>query len=93
MLLDEIMEKKNEILSIFEKHGSTDVILIGSVSRGEEREDSDIDFVANFPDLIAHAQLVKELKCYFGREIHLACHQQIKLQFAFELSKGIQLNR
>ncbi|EOR21349.1 DNA polymerase beta domain-containing protein [Niallia nealsonii AAU1] len=99
MLLDYIMDNRKEILDIFKKHGASNVVIIGSVSRREETSESDIDFVANLkkdgknnPDLQAHTDLIIELKKYFnGRKIELASHEQIECQYPNALSRGISL--
>lgn len=99
MLLDFIIENRKEILDIFERHGASNVKIIGSVSRREETSSSDIDFVANLKkdsnnimDLQAHTDLIIELKKYFdGRKIDLASHEQIESQYPNALSKGISL--
>jgi len=41
-------EKKAEILRLAEAHGASNVRVFGSVVRGENREDSDIDFLVEF---------------------------------------------
>jgi predicted nucleotidyltransferase len=44
-------EKRAEILRLAEAHGASNVRVFGSVVRGENREDSDIDFLVEFkPD-------------------------------------------
>lgn len=40
-----VMEKRREILALAEKHGLTEVRLFGSVARGDERPESDVDFL------------------------------------------------
>lgn len=100
MLLDYIMQNRNEVINIFEEHGATNVKIIGSVSIREETVDSDIDFVADLKkdengviDLQAHTDLIKELKIYFNRKIDLATHEQINCQYPIALSNGISLSR
>ena len=45
MLLEQLLtEKREAILSIAAKHGAFNVKIFGSVARGEETENSDIDF-------------------------------------------------
>jgi uncharacterized protein len=44
-LLDEIRAKKPELLMIAEKYGVYDIRVFGSVARGEERPDSDVDLL------------------------------------------------
>lgn len=41
-------EKREEILTIAEKHGAFNVRIFGSVARGEETENSDIDFLIDY---------------------------------------------
>ncbi|MDM5333984.1 hypothetical protein QUF56_12175 [Ureibacillus composti] len=99
MLLDEINERKNEILDFFEKHGATNILLMGSVSRREEHEESDVDFVADlkmngdWPDLQAHSDLVKELENYFNRKVEIAPHEQIKENYPQAYQNAIRLNQ
>ena len=40
-----VAKHRNAILALAEKHGISHVRLFGSVARGDEREDSDVDFV------------------------------------------------
>lgn len=47
MTLSELLSaKREEILRICEKYGARNVRVFGSAVRGEDREDSDIDFLA-----------------------------------------------
>ncbi len=49
MSLKEIIkEKREEILNIAEQHGAFNLRLFGSVARGEETEQSDIDFLIDY---------------------------------------------
>ena len=41
-------EKREEILEIASKHGAYNVRIFGSVSRGDDTEDSDIDFLIDY---------------------------------------------
>jgi uncharacterized protein len=38
-------ERRKEILKLADKHGMTNIKIFGSVARGEDRPDSDIDFL------------------------------------------------
>jgi uncharacterized protein len=100
MLLDFILNNKDEIIDIFERYGASNIKIIGSVSRREERGESDIDFVADLKensdgshDLQALADLIKELRNYFKRKIDLATHEQINCQYPNALNNGIALSR
>ena len=47
MRLDEFQNKRQAILQIARRHGAINVRVFGSVSRGEARADSDIDFLVD----------------------------------------------
>ncbi len=49
MLLNELQTKKNDILSLASHYGASRIRVFGSVARGEELPDSDIDFLVDFP--------------------------------------------
>ncbi|PSF31073.1 DNA polymerase subunit beta [Aphanothece hegewaldii CCALA 016] len=45
---DLLLEKREEILQIAAKHGAYNIRVFGSVARGEENEESDIDFLIDY---------------------------------------------
>ena len=45
-----IEEKREEILDLAAQHGASNVRIFGSVARGEESEDSDIDFLVELDE-------------------------------------------
>ncbi|WP_107667638.1 nucleotidyltransferase family protein [Cyanothece sp. BG0011] len=47
-LKDSLKEKREKILSLAEKHGAFNIRISGSVARGEETENSDIDFLIDY---------------------------------------------
>jgi len=47
MRFDEFQNKRETILQIARRHGATNVRVFGSVSRGDARADSDIDFLVD----------------------------------------------
>ncbi len=49
MLLDALHEKKDAIHAACRQFGARRIRVFGSVARGEERADSDIDFLVDFP--------------------------------------------
>ncbi len=69
-----LKEKRSNIESIAKKHGAFNIRVFGSVARGEEHEDSDIDFLVEtgsktspwFP-----AGLVLELQELLGRKVEV----------------------
>jgi predicted nucleotidyltransferase len=53
-LLELLQQRRNEILNIAARYGASNVRIFGSVARGEDRADSDIDFLV---DLEPHRTL------------------------------------
>ena len=49
MLLDTLRDKRIQILELAHLHGAEDVRVFGSVARGEESADSDIDLLVTLP--------------------------------------------
>ena len=49
MLLDDMRVKKDAILALGLKYGAKHIRVFGSVARYEERPDSDIDILVEFP--------------------------------------------
>ncbi|HVC16415.1 MAG TPA: nucleotidyltransferase domain-containing protein [Rhodanobacter sp.] len=49
MLLDALHEKRDAIHAACRQFGARRIRVFGSVARGEERADSDIDFLVDFP--------------------------------------------
>lgn len=47
-LLDTLKEKREDILKIAARHGAFNVRVFGSVVRGEETSESDIDFLIDY---------------------------------------------
>jgi uncharacterized protein len=47
-LLDTLQEKREEILQVAARHGAFNVRVFGSVVRGEETPESDIDFLIDY---------------------------------------------
>lgn len=49
MLLNDLRDQKEEIEALSEQYGARRIRVFGSVARGEERQDSDVDFLVDFP--------------------------------------------
>ncbi|MBT2143278.1 MULTISPECIES: nucleotidyltransferase family protein [unclassified Rhodanobacter] len=63
MLLDALHAQKDAINSACRQYGARRIRVFGSVARGEERPDSDIDFLVDFPrgyDLFAQRMALAE---------------------------------
>lgn len=74
MSLKEIIkEKREEIINIADQHGAFNLRLFGSVARGEETEQSDIDFLIDYDlDKISSwfpSGLVEDLETLLNRRV------------------------
>ncbi len=49
-LLDEIRAKKPQLLDMAARYGVSEIRVFGSVARGEEGPDSDVDFLVHLAD-------------------------------------------
>lgn len=75
-VLDEIKAHREEILALAKKYGLKDVRVFGSVARGEERPDSDIDFLVeldkpNYTDAFGFIKFIHDSEGLFGRKVDL----------------------
>ncbi len=76
-----LAEKRDTILRIAEKHGARNVRVFGSVARGEDDSDSDVDLLVRFdPDrsLLDHAGLWLELQDALGCKVDVVSDRGLK---------------
>ena len=71
-LHDDLLERREEILAVAARHGARRVRVFGSVIRGEETPESDLDLLVEFEpgrSLLDHIALAQDLKDLLGREV------------------------
>jgi predicted nucleotidyltransferase len=69
------------IKQIAARNGATNLRLVGSVARGEEREGSDVDLLVDFApgiSLFDHAHLVEELEALLGVSVDVVSSRGLK---------------
>ncbi|WP_308367605.1 MULTISPECIES: nucleotidyltransferase domain-containing protein [unclassified Microbulbifer] len=75
MLLDTLHRQKREINALAKQYGARRIRVFGSVSRGEEKPDSDIDFLVDLPrgyDLFGQRiPLTQRLAELTGRQVEV----------------------
>lgn len=49
MLLTQLRAQKGAIAALSKQYGARRIRVFGSVARGEDRPDSDVDFLVDFP--------------------------------------------
>jgi len=67
-----IRQKREEILGLATKRGAFNVRLFGSIARGEERADSDVDFLVDMESgrsLLDLGGLLMDLQELLGRKV------------------------
>ena len=70
-----LSEKCGQVEALAQRHGAARIRLIGSVARGTERPDSDIDFLVTWEpwtSLLDSAALAQELEKILGRKVDIA---------------------
>lgn len=81
MLLDTLRHHGDAIRDLGRRHGARRIRVFGSVARGEERPDSDVDFLVDFPrgyDLFAQRlPLAERLADLIGRPVELVPEHEL----------------
>ena len=83
-LREELLRQRDTVRAVAAKHGATNLRLFGSVIRGDERPDSDIDLLVDlaenrgFRDYLA---LVEELQSLLGRRVEVIIARSLSPYF------------
>ncbi len=81
MLLDDLHAQKDAIVALGGQYGARRIRVFGSVARCEERADSDVDFLVDFPrgyDLFGQRlPLTEQLANLLGRPVELVPEHEL----------------
>jgi len=80
-LLEQLRQERADILAIADKYGATNLRIFGSVSRGDERPDSDIDILIDQEhrwSLFDHVAMKQDLEDLLGRKVDLATSDALR---------------
>jgi len=81
LLLDQLRERRSAIARLGARYGARRIRVFGSVVRGEETPDSDIDLLVDFPrgyDLFAQRlPLANELSDLMNRKVDLVPEHEL----------------
>lgn len=93
-MLDIIHAKRDEIYAIARKHKAEKLWVFGSVARKEERPDSDVDFLVQFPSDMSYFGLcdfTDDLRNVIGRDVDLVSHKALSTSpcFAYNAKKDM----
>ena len=79
--IDQIRAKRELIIKIAEKYGLSDIFIFGSVARGTEDDDSDIDILVTSNDkttLFDLGGFYSELETIFGSKLSIITRGSLK---------------
>lgn len=86
MLIDDLRQRKDEIETLARQYGAGKIRIFGSVARREERADSDIDVLVEFPpgyDMFRQRlPLTNKLEEITGRRIDLIPEHELNERVA-----------
>lgn len=77
---EQLRDRREEILRVAAKHGAGNVFVFGSVARGEETADSDVDLlvdVAGEPTPWFPGGLVADLEELLGRRVQVVIRRSL----------------
>lgn len=81
MLIDTIRAQRQAILALGQRFGARHIRVFGSVARGEDKPDSDVDFLVDFPrgyDLFSQRMpLAEQLSDLLGRRVDLVPEHEL----------------
>ncbi len=81
---------KNKISPILRKYPISEAFLFGSVARGEDRPDSDVDILVKFTrmgDLFEFVGIKLELEENLGKKVHLVQDEALRQEFRPNVEK------
>ncbi len=81
MKFDEFQDKRETILQIAQRHGAINVRVFGSVSRGDARADSDVDFLVDLDDgrsLLDLGGLLMDLQEFLGCRVDIVTEKGLR---------------
>jgi len=73
--------KRDEVLAIAARYGVRNVRVFGSVARGEDHEDSDVDLLVQLDPgvtLLRPAALERELEALLGRKVDVVSERALR---------------
>ncbi|WP_277207892.1 nucleotidyltransferase domain-containing protein [Isoptericola croceus] len=84
-----VLAHRREILTTSRRHQAHDVRVFGSVSRGEDTDASDIDFLVRMPGagMLAVSSLAEELERVLGRPVDVLPEHLIKSDALAEVER------
>ncbi|WP_298272080.1 nucleotidyltransferase family protein [Geobacter sp.] len=89
-LIEILRQNREEILAISSKYHADNVRLFGSVARGDERLESDIDFLVDFQPgstLFDQISLIEALSSKLGRKVDVVSSRALNRHLAQKIQQ------
>ena len=77
---ERLSEHRGEVLDLLERFGATNIQVFGSVARGEDTVDSDLDILLDFSSevgLFKQCGIVADLMDILGCEVDMVEHKEV----------------
>jgi uncharacterized protein len=88
--LEQLRQKRAEILAIADKYGATNIRIFGSVARGDDRPDSDIDILIDQQrrwSLFEHVGMMQDLEDLLNCKVDLATADALRAKIKDRIFK------
>lgn len=89
-LIETLRQHRAEILVIARQHHAENIRLFGSVARGNERQDSDVDFLVDFQPgstLFDQIGLIEALSHKLGRKVDVISSRALNRHLAQKIQQ------
>jgi len=92
-LLEELRSKREKIYEIASEYGVSNIRVFGSVARGEEREDSDVDLLVNidykkYGSGFARVDFKEKIEKYLKHKVDILTEKSLYHSIKKEVMKG-----
>ena len=80
---DDVRINKDKIIQIAAYRGASHIRIFGSVARGEEKPQSDLDLLVEFEpgrSLVDHVGLIQDLQDYLGYDVDVVTEKGLNRQ-------------
>ena len=77
-MIEELKKRKLEIMRIAERYGAEDIRIFGSFARGEDKQESDADFLVRMDgSLLRRIAFIQDLEELLGRKVDVVTERSV----------------
>lgn len=80
---------RGELLDVLSRHGVTNPEIFGSAARGDDREDSDVDLLVDFPEGTSIIGIKRGLEALLGAPVDLVPRSGLKERVRIKAAKDL----